>query len=169
MSILDIILILILFAFSFFGFWAGFLQSLGSLIGVGIGAYVGGRYYPEVASWLSRYIKNEQIGSVVSFALIFGVVNKLTGLVFYLIDRIFKIVSLLPFLKTFNRIFGAILGSVEGIFALGLVLYFLARFPISETFTSAMQNSQVAQWLVRVGNVFVPLLPDLLNKVRSII
>ena len=96
-------------------------------------------------------------------------INRLVGLVFYIIAKVFGLLSIIPFTKTINRILGALLGFLEGTLVLGLILYFLARFSFSAWFDGVLVASSVARWLLAMANFLSPLLPALLRGLQTII
>ena len=170
MTFLDLILILLLFFFVLAGLWWGFIHALGALIGTILGVLVAGHYYD---SWgqatQGLFFGNVNLARVVMFFLIVFLVNRLIGLVFWVIEKIFKIVAILPFLKTFNALLGGILGFVEGVFVVGGALYIAARYPIGQAFASALAVSSIGIWLVKAFGLYAPLLPDVIRSLKSII
>ncbi len=163
MSKLDFILILIIFAFGFFNFWFGFVHAVGSFVGIFLGAWLAGIYYDVLGMWLLKYIHNPSMAKVVGFIIIYVVVNRGMGLIFSVVDHIFH----LPLLNGINRIAGAILGLVEGVLVVGLVIYVLSRFSISDRVTTVLTNSDVAHWLITLASVLSPLLPEWLYTLKS--
>lgn len=148
-----------------FGLWFGIIHTLGALIGTIAGAYVAGHYFAGIA-WLVH----DKIGGslpilkVVSFILIFTLVNRLIGFGFYLVEKLFNVISIIPFLKTINRLAGAVLGLVEGVLVLGLVLHVSGAVPLASWFMEKIIGpSEVAQFLIRIARILVPLLPEALR------
>lgn len=166
-SLFDLILILIIFGFVWFGFWYGLIYSLGSIVGVIVGALGAGKYYLVAAGLVSDHPGN--FLKVVAFILLFGLINKLIGVLFWLIDKIFNILSIIPFLKTINRLAGATLGLLEGILALGLVLYIYTKYPFSEWINSGLALSQVSPKLLSVTAILKPFLPEALKMIKGVI
>ncbi len=170
MSIFDIILLIILLGFVWFGFWFGLIYSIGSLVGIIAGIYIAGVWYNQLAHWtLFIFQNNLNLARIVCFIIIFIIVNRLIGFGFYLINKIFKIISLLPFLKTINRLGGAIIGFFEGILVLGLILYLATFYPLWTNLNQVISGSRVAHYLIAVARILSPLLPKLLKKIKDII
>lgn len=170
LTITDAVLILILFAFAFTGFWFGFIHMLGSFLSIVAAAYISGRYFDFVASKLSFLFGGyENVGKVVTFIILFLVVTRLVGFVFWLLDKFFQLLTVLPFLKTINRLGGAIFGLVEGIILCGLSLYLLVRYPINEPLTQALADSQVVSYLLNVAGKAAPLLPIAVQQAKALI
>jgi len=168
MTILDFILLIILFFFTFSGFWFGLIYSLGALVGTVAGVLVAGYYFEQLAGLINPiFMGNENLAKVVAFLLIFILVNRLVGLVFWLINKVFKVIAIIPFLKTINRLAGAVLGLLEGALVLGIVLVMIGRFPFSNFIIPAIESSKVAKWLIHIGKILVPLLPELVRQAKS--
>ena len=161
MAFFDVLLLIIIVGFVLFGLWFGLIHTLGSLVGTVLGAILASIYYEPISSWLiSSTGWSENFVKVVVFVLLFFIINRLIGFLFYLIEKFTGIVTWLPFVKSFNRLLGAVLGLVEGLIAIGLVLYFIERFPFSETITEKIADSVIAPYAQAVANVVVPLIPQ---------
>jgi uncharacterized membrane protein required for colicin V production len=150
-----------------FGFWFGALHAAGGLVGTVAGAYLAGHFYGYLAGPLHLLFGTDSGWvDLVSFFLIFVVANRVTGFVFYLIDRTFRFITQAPFLKTINRFVGAALGLAEGVLVTGLTLYFASRVALPVSIEIAIAESVVAAKLIVVAGILVPLLPDLIRKVQ---
>lgn len=169
MALIDIILLVILGGFVLFGFWFGFIHTLGSLIGVAAGAWIAGNYFDEVANWGQFIWGGGDIGAVISFMLILIIVNRLVGLLFYFFDRVFDIIAIIPFLTSINRLLGALVGFLEGVFTIGLILFFIARYPIGVWVTEQLMTSRFAGWFVDVTSFLAPLLPAVVRQIQGVI
>ncbi len=157
----DIILLIILGGFVLYGLWFGLIQTLGGLVGVIVGSLLASRMYIPIAAWITDIFGvGENLSKVIAFIIIFVIIQRLVGFIFYLVDRIFKFISIIPFLKSLNRLAGAVLGFIEGALVIGAILFFVAQYPISETIENSLQESQVANRLVRSYRVLSPLLPQ---------
>lgn len=168
MSTLDIILLLIIASFILSGFRFGLIVTLGSLLGTVIGAIIAGMYFDEGALILQDlFISNANLANVISFIVIFTVTSRLTGLVFWIIDKMFKIVTIIPFLSSINRLAGACLGLVEGVVVIGIALLFIDKFPFSDTVIPAVEGSQIAQYIMSYTHWLTPLLPEAVKALDS--
>lgn len=169
-TITDLIFILIIAGFGFTGFWFGLIHMVGSFVSIVAAAIIAGRYFDFIADKFSfLFGGRENLGRVITFILIFLVVTRLVGFVFWLINKLFDIIAFLPFLKTANRIGGAILGLIEGVILSSLAVYLLVRYPLGETVTNALSTSQVVDYLLDVANKIAPLLPEVVQKVQAVI
>ncbi len=170
LTIFDLILLIILFLFVAFGFVFGLIQTIGALVGVVLGAWIAGIYYPAFGGWLSPFLLNNiNLANIIAFIVIFTIVNRLAGLVFHIINKIFNIISIIPFTKSLNRILGALFGFLEGTLVLGLILYFVSRFEVSAWFTGVLAGSKIAAWLIEMAGIITPLLPELVRQLKSVI
>lgn len=171
MSTFDVVLLISLAGFVFYGIFFGLIRTFGTFAGVLVGAFLASRFYLPISDWLNSFFFGyENLGKVLVFILLFSLFNRLTGFAFYLLDRAFNIISIIPFLKTFNRLGGAILGFITGSLILGLILYVASKYAIvGYWFGDNLVNSKVAPFLLKVANFLLPLLPEVLKKIQSLI
>jgi uncharacterized membrane protein required for colicin V production len=168
MSFFDITLLVIIAGFGLFGLWFGLIHTIGSLLGTIFGAYLASRYYEPMADWLFKITGWEgNITKVVMFIIAFIVINRLVGFCFWIIEKIFNILTALPFVSSLNRLLGLIVGIFEGLLTVGLILYFIERFPLSEKIMVMMAASKIAPYTIDVAAVLLPLLPEGLKLLKS--
>jgi membrane protein required for colicin V production len=165
MNTLDFILIGIILLFAYLGFRRGFLQTLGSLLGIIVASIVAGRFY----LWLGDLFGGSNFSKVLAFILVFALIIKLISLVFWALGKIFQVIAVIPFLQTFERVLGGVLGLTEGILILTVLTFFTTRYPFNDWLTSQMKDSVVVGILLAISYIFLPLLPEGLKKLKSII
>jgi uncharacterized membrane protein required for colicin V production len=163
----DLILILILFGFFWFGFWYGLIYSVGTIFGIMAGAFAAGNYYLTVAGNLSENPSN--FSKVIVFIFIFVIVNKIIGLLFWLVDKIFHVLTFIPFLKTINRLLGGFFGLIEGALTLGIIVYIYTKYPFSAWLNYQLVRSVIAPWLLRIIVILQPFWPEVLTQLKSLI
>ncbi len=164
----DFILLCILGAFVFFGLIAGLIHSLGALIGIIGGAYVAGHYYDGLANAFQfLFYGNLNLARISIFIILFVIVSRLVGLIFYLFEKVFNVVSIIPFLSSINRLAGAVLGFFEGVLVISGALYVASKYDLG-WFTEQMRASEIAGYFLLAANVITPLLPELLKKLQSL-
>ncbi len=81
---------------------------------------------------------------IVAFFVLYLVCNFVLSIAVSFISKIFK----LPVLKSFNKLFGGVLGGIKGVFAVLLmsaVLGFATMIVISEDFINAVENTYIQQ------------------------
>ncbi len=169
MNLLDVILLLALFGFAWFGFWFGMIHAAGGLVGSLAGAWLAGHLYQGAAAWIAVAFQVDEPSAwlrLATFAAIFIVVNRLIGFAFYVVDRTFSFLVRIPFLRTIDRMAGAILGLLEGGLVLGLTLYFATRLDLPRWFEQMINGSEFADPLIVFAGLLVPLLPELIRRVQ---
>jgi uncharacterized membrane protein required for colicin V production len=165
MVIIDIILLLVLFGFALFGLWFGLIHTLGALVGTILGAYLSSRLYDDMAVWVQNHFSGSlNIWKVVSFILLFTIINRLVGLVFYLVEKVFNVISIIPFLKTINRLAGALLGALEGSVVIGAFIFISHRFPFGLE-EKLFAVSQFKNFFLGIFNLLMPFIPPALKIV----
>ncbi len=170
MTTVDFVILVLLGGFTLFGLWFGVIHMIGSFVALVLGAYAAGHYYEAFAQWIAGLTGgNLNFWRLASVFIVYVLVNRLVGLLFWLAEKIFNFVAVIPFLKSFNRLLGAALGLIEGTFVVGLGVWFAARFPFSPSFTAALQGSPIAHAVLGVGSVLAPLLPAAARLLKSVI
>jgi len=170
MNLLDIILILALFLFFWAGFWRGLIKTIGGLIGLILGIIIAGLYYEDLASWASQFLPwSEGLFKVIAFILIYIIAARLVEFIFYLLDRVFKFIAIIPFLKTINRFAGGVLALVEGVIFLGAGLFVYSKYAFWPLFDAQIIESEVAPALIFLIKFVILLLPDALKQIEGLI
>ncbi|PLX27806.1 hypothetical protein C0583_01035 [Candidatus Parcubacteria bacterium] len=171
MSIIDSILLLILAGFVFYGVFHGLIRTIGAFFGVLIGAILASRFYLPVSDYIDvMFFGYNNIGRVGVFFLLFSVIDRLVGFAFYLLEKSFNIISIIPFLKTINRLGGLILGFITGSFAIGLVIYVINKYAILDSMVGRwLTNSELAPFFLKFADYLLPVLPEFLKKLQSLI
>jgi membrane protein required for colicin V production len=166
MGIFDVVLIIIIAGFVFYGLFFGLIRTIGSLVGMVGGLWFTMIFYLDVFGWVKNlFFGHELAGKIITFFIVFTIINRLVGLGFALLDKAFDLISIIPFLKTINRLTGAALGFIEGGLVLGLALLFISQTSLS----SWLVGSKVAPFLVGFAKSVTPFLPGLLDKIKEMI
>jgi uncharacterized membrane protein required for colicin V production len=171
MPIFDIILVFILAGFVFYGLFFGLIRTIGAFLGVIIAAFVASRLYVPVSDWIEPIFYGYlNLGKVLIFLILFSLINRLVCFLFYLLDKAFNIISIIPFLKTFNRLGGMALGFLTGSLAIGLVLYVMSKYAVVSHWTGEwLEGSEFAPFFLKVNNALLPILPEMLKKIQALI
>lgn len=170
MTPLDITLLALLVGFLASGFATGFVQSLGGILGLFVGAFFAGQLYPTVAKAVLPWVSGGQnVADIVGFIIVFTVVSQIVGFVFRTLNMLFKFITLIPGVKFLDRILGALLGLIQGVVFLGLVLLFSSRLPLTQFGIDVMNRSQLAPPLITIGGSLVLFLPQAIKQAQSII
>jgi len=165
MSTIDIIILVLLALFVWKGVKLGLIEAIGGIIGLFVGAFLAGQYYDEAAEMLKGVLFGSEIlANVLGFLLVFIIVNRGVALIFWIIDKIFHIIAIIPFLKTFNHLLGGIFGLLEGLIFIGVIIYFLSFMPFTGNLQTSVAASRFADILETVGKIADPFLPDSLGN-----
>lgn len=173
MSILDICLLIILIGFVLNGLFKGLICLLGRVVGLIIGAFVASHFYLTFFAWCeSFYNGNDALGKILSFIILFIVATRLMDIVFKLIEKAFNLIAVIPGSKYLNNIAGGILGFFEGALFLGLIIYVISRYAFVGNLlglSDQLTNSLISPALLKIVNLVLPILPEALKTLKSII
>ena len=165
MNTLDFIILGITVLFGVWGFKQGFMEALGGILGVVIATILSGKFF----LWLADFFGGSNLASVVAFLLIFAITLKVVGFVFWFFGKIFKLIAVLPFVDSFNRVLGVVLGLLQGVLICTVAVYLLNKYPLNGWFVTQLQTSFIADILLTISIIFLPLLPESLRKLRGIL
>jgi len=177
MSTFDIVLLIIIGVFTVNGLFKGLIKLLGNIAGLIVGAFIASHYYLNFYAlvskwnWLQNWASgHENFAKVLAFIILFALVAKLTAVLFLVIEKIFKLIAIIPGSKYLNNLAGAALGLLEGSLSLGLIIYVISRYTlVSNFFGAQLADSIVAPLLLQVVNIILPLLPEALKALQAII
>ena len=170
MGVIDVCIVIILGGFVLFGVWFGLIHTLGSLVGTVFGVFLASRWYAALAALLIRITGwDENISRVVMFVLAFLIINRLVGFAFWMADKLLQIFTRMPFLRSLDRLLGATFGLVEGLFTVGMIVFFIERVPLTDRFMYYLAQSNLAPITTKVVAVLLPFVPDALKTIQSTI
>lgn len=149
----DIIILLIIIGFIWKGVKLGFIESLGGIVGVIFGLLAAGRWWQVVAGSLEPLFSNQWLSMILGWVLVFIVVNRLIAFIFWIIDKLFHIVAIIPFLKSINSLLGGLLGLIEGFLLIGSIISIILLTPFNGLVTSKTSNSKFTR-IFSFVNVF---------------
>jgi uncharacterized membrane protein required for colicin V production len=171
MSTFDICLLAILGGFAISGLFKGIIRMVGHVVGLIVGAYAASHFYLNFYGLIrGAFNSHENAGKVIAFIILFAVVTRLVILLFVLLEKLFKFIAVIPGSKYINNLLGAALGFLEGALSLGLIIYVISRYTlISNFFGEQFMHSIIAPFLLKITNIILPLLPEALKILKSII
>lgn len=168
MSWLDILILLSILGYVWGGFVTGLIQSIGGLVGLFVGTIVATRTYDHFGNLLTPVFGgNGVLADIAAFIILFLLVSRLIGLAFFLVDKMFNLIAIVPGMKFLNKLGGAGFGLLEGALFTGITLQFITRLPISLPFGDTINNSAMAQWSLSLAAWLVPLFPDVLKQAEN--
>lgn len=168
--LIDILLLIALLSVIASSYHAGLIKTFGGLVGLLVGIVVAGEYFEKLAVFILPVVKNsENLAKILSFFLIFIIVNALIAFIIFLLDSIFDLISFIPFLKTINHLGGALLGFIIGLFLIGLFIVMLDRFPFASFVTPYLSDSRLVPVFAKVAQYVLPLLPEVIRQAKGIL
>ncbi|HAH04803.1 TPA: hypothetical protein DCL28_04605 [Candidatus Komeilibacteria bacterium] len=170
MSFIDIVILIVLAVFVWKGIRLGLIESIGGIIGLFVGVYLAGLYYDEAAAMLKGILfGSETLATILGFLLVFILVNRAVALVFWIIDKVFNIVAIIPGLKSLNHLLGGIFGLLEGLIFIGIIVYVLSFFPLTDGLGNSVAKSRFAGIMETVGKISDPFIPDDLKNWQDLL
>lgn len=168
---IDIVLIIFLAGFVFYGLFFGLIRTLGALAGAIAGFFLAAKFYLFAFNYIQNlFFGHDNIGKIITFIILFTIINRLVCFIFALINKTYDIISIIPFLKTINRLAGAVFGFLLGGVVLGFLLFIISNnFFIGNWFIRFIDKSQVAPFLLKFILILKPLLPGMISKLQNII
>ncbi len=149
-TIADLVLLAIAAFFILSGLYQGFIRTAGSLVGL-----IGGVIIASIGiDWLSGIINlaDHPGWTITIFLIILVICAQIIGWVFYLADRAWKIISIIPFLSSINKLLGGILGLIEAVAVIAAIGYAATTYLSEGGVQTAILESQVMDWLsIAVG------------------
>jgi len=150
MNWLDIIIVVGLIVNVIISLKRGLIKELFSVLGIILGIVLASKFYQEV-NWFSGLIKNPAIADVISFVLIFLIVVIIVNLIGMLLRKIFKWSAL----GLLDHLGGFIFGFIKGIMITGIILFLLAKFPLT---SGVINKSPIASAILRFTTDIVTLI-----------
>ncbi len=165
MGFIDILLIVIVGAFALFGLFFGLVHTLGSLIGAVLGIIVATHFIEPTVEAFGFLLGGGSIAKIVIFVILFLLVSRIVGLVFWVLEKIFGLVSVVPFASSINRLLGGVFGFIEGSLVVGIVLFYAMQVLPEDTLLTLLQNSTVADAMVGMVSNMQLLFPESLRLI----
>jgi membrane protein required for colicin V production len=171
MSYFDIALLVITAGFVFNGLSKGLIRLFGKLAGLIAGIFIASHFYLQFYQWSQGIFGGrESLGKVISFIIVFIIMTLVIDWVFILIEKIFKLISIIPFTGLINRLLGGALGLIEGSLFIGMILFVASKYSwIGSLFGDFLVSSQVAPFFLNMVQVVAPILPTALKALQSVI
>jgi len=166
MKFFDPLLVIIFISFVFSGFISGLVYTLGSLIGIFLGVLLAGEWYDNLAHLAGNYWGEKPVVQIIAFIILFLLISRLVGFIFRLLNKVIKIIPGVSFL---NRLAGLALGAIEGAFFIGICLQFISRLAPGTFFENLLVDSEVSKFFMSISGFIVPLLPEAVKQLKSII
>ncbi len=143
--LVDGLLAIFLIWFTFLGYKRGLVQTIGQLLGSVGGFWIAKTWAMPIASTVQLVVPlNRGLIQIIVFILIFILADRLVSFVFWIADKLFTIVTILPFLSTIHAVLGAVFGCFEGVFLIGSLSYVIITLHLNPTWMSWISSSHIA-------------------------
>jgi len=163
MNYLDIIFIIIILFFSFNGLRKGLVKVVGGILGIFVGIYFAGLFYLQFSEWLQTVtqIFGSMEANIVSFIVVFIIVNRVFALIIFLLDRIVRI----PIINSINKILGGALGFLQGALIVTLIVTIFTNLGSFVGADNIISKSLIAPYSEKVITIIRPFLPQDLKSI----
>lgn len=162
-TFIDILLILIILAFVFFGLFFGLVHTIGSLIITVLALLVAIHFSDAAFDTFGFILGGGETARVVIFILLFFVASRLLSIGLKFAGGLFYWFTYIPFANTFNRLLGALFGLVEGVLIVGVVIFYAMQVLPDDTLLQALQGSYLAKFLVAIMSALQVFFPESLR------
>lgn len=164
MGFIDIVLIVIVGAFVLFGFFFGLVHTLGSLIGTIIGIFFASRLIDPTFETFGFLFGGGTFARIIIFVLIFFLITRLVGLVFWFVEKVFDVLAWIPFARSLDRLLGGLFGFIEGVIVVGVVLFYAMQVLPDDALKTMLETSVVADFLVATMSALQILFPETVRQ-----
>lgn len=156
-GLIDIVLVTLVALFVISGLYYGFIHTVGNLIGMFAGILVGGYAIAWLDDWIQ--ILSQPIGAIIVFVLTILLVSRIIGWLIDLIDEVYKILTIIPFLSSINKLLGGLVGFVEGMLTVAALIYFTTSYLPNSAITAQVLTAPTTSWLAFAINIVKILFP----------
>lgn len=160
MGFIDIVLIVIVGAFVLFGLFFGLVHTLGSLLGTIVGIIFASRLVDPAFETFGFLFGGGTVSRIIIFILIFFIITRLVGIVFWFVGKIFNVLTWIPFAQSLDRLLGGLFGFVEGVIVVGVALFYAMQVLPDDTLRTMLETSVVADFLVATMSVLQVFFPE---------
>lgn len=144
---IDGLLVLFIVGTAYRGYKDGGLRALGYFVALVVGFLVGkqwGRALADMAALFLPFL-NADTAYIIVFFLLFGIASQIVRAIFWLADKLFMIVTMLPIVSFVHQAVGGLIGAAQGIFVVGSVSYVVISLHLSSSWMAWISRSVVAQ------------------------
>jgi len=170
----DVTFVIFLSGFLFYGFYAGLIRAFGSLVAMAAGVWMASRFHLPAYDYVKDFFLGyDGFGKIFLFIIIYSLVNRVVLVGFGVIEKAFNLISIIPFLKTINRILGGIFSLAQGVLILTFFVYLLSVYTslplIGSFFAKLLITSRLSPYLIKIAYILKPLWPGIIVKIKSFV
>jgi len=160
MFLVDVLLVVLVGLFVLFGLFFGLVHTFGSLVGTILGIVLSTRLIDPAFERFGFLFGGGGVAKVILFIIIFLLISRLIGFLFWIAEKVLGILSMVPFMKSIDRLLGAAFGFIEGIVVVGVVTFFALQYLPDGAAKAALEQSTVADFLVLTAGTLQMLFPE---------
>lgn len=160
-TFIDIILLVVILAFVFFGLFFGLIHTLASLATTFIGLVIAMHFADPAFNKFGFILGGGDFAHIVTFIFVFLLTSRILSILLKFVGGLFSWFTYIPFASTINRLLGAIFGLVEGLIVVGVILFYAMQVLPDDTLLSALQGSFLAKYLVALMSALQVFFPEL--------
>jgi membrane protein required for colicin V production len=150
MNYLDIIILVVIFAFLLKGLWRGFLRELCSIAGLVTGGFLAFRFHGPLGQILvESFSLPISIAKVAAFLVLFILTVVFFGVLGYVLSQFVKML----FLGGLNRVGGALFGLGEGVLLVAFGLFVVTMVETPNFLKPGIRDSQLAPPFIELGKI----------------
>lgn len=148
MNIFDILILVLLAAFTLKGLLRGLMKELCTLVGLVAGALLALNFHqPLAVSMMASFSLPEQLCAILAFLAIF----LLTMLLFVFVGMILSRYVKLMYIGGLNRVVGGLFGLIQGVIILSLLVFALTLRPLPAGLDAHLEASTLAPPFIHLG------------------
>ena len=164
MGFIDILLIVIIGAFVFFGLFFGLVHTLGSLLGTIVGIIFASRLVDPTFETFGFLFGGGVAARIIIFILIFFIITRLVGVVFWMLGKVFNVLMWIPFARSLDRLLGGLFGFIEGVIVVGVILFYAMQVLPDDTLRTTLETSAVADFLLTTMSILQVFFPEVAQQ-----
>jgi len=152
------------------GWQMGLIKTLGALIGILVGIVLASHFFMECSYLFAPILGGrENLARIISFLAIFLLANGVIAMGIWLLKGTLKLLSFVPFVKLVDHLGGALIGLACGVFALGILIIMIDKYPTINFLATYFEESKIVPYLAKGSSVLMPLLPEAVKQVKGVL
>lgn len=145
----SVILMVMLLGYVGTGLKDGAVHTFGRIVG-GVAGFLVARSWSVGLSPLLAVIVPTAWARLATFLILLLLVTQAVGWVFHLAEGAFRLLSIIPFLKSINNLLGAAFGLIQGVLMIGGVLWTVIHFQVWQGVAPLVAGSFAARVMLAV-------------------
>lgn len=162
LNAIDIALVVVIAIFFVRGFRLGFILVFGQLVSLVIGAVAAAYAVAWTGDLFGIPWSAMPWAGIIAFIVIMGIAARLIMLAFAIVNQLWRIISIVPFLGPLNRLAGSAVGAAEGAIVVVLIAY-LSDFIGFGSFTVWFAESRIFRYALGIAERLEFFLPTIVQ------